>query len=435
MKVTMAWRCRDSKEEEFEEEEEPYEEEDDMEVDIKGDKNEPELTYPYEEVDPLNPPPLASKSEPKDVIEDSDGLLHGLTRRDINSLFGRMASLSRRLCGRETAHALVEKKGKAKDEYYGKLILDLGNEVHSNNGCNGKAGVEEPMKAGNVEVRAECKDFEERNLKKQDSEPIVIKSDPILFLTFVLVRRVPSSEAARISALVEQFRIMPPKSAPLTQAAIHRMIKENVDAAIATEWARHVNAGNDAKGSGPVRGQDAAPIVRECTFAGFMKCNPTAFYGTEGVWNAKVATMGLKTVNQMPWIKMKQLMTAGFCPIEEVQRMEHELWNLKVKEYNIMAYTQRFNELAFMCPRMVKPERVKVDAYIRGLTDNIKGEVTSSKPANLNEVVCMAHKLMEQKLQARDERILEGKKRKWESFQSGNSSGKGYHRDNSRQTL
>ncbi|GJV76686.1 hypothetical protein Tco_1508270 [Tanacetum coccineum] len=54
---------------------------------------------------------------------------------------------------------------------------------------------------------------------------------------------------------------------------------------------------------------------------------------------AKVATMGLETVNQMPWTEMKQLMTAEFCSIEEVQRMEHELWNLKVKEYNIVAYT------------------------------------------------------------------------------------------------
>ncbi|GJT10713.1 putative reverse transcriptase domain-containing protein [Tanacetum coccineum] len=167
-----------------------------------------------------------------------------------------------------------------------------------------------------------------------------------------------------------------------------------------------------------------------------MKCNPAAFLETEGAvellrwfkktesvfgiskcaegkkvkfaaatlqgpaltwWNAKIATMGLETVNQMPWIEMKQLMTAEFCPIEEVQRMEHELWNLKVKEYNIMAYTQRFNELALMCLRMVEPERVKVDAYIQGLTDNIKGEVTSSKPANLNEDIHMAHKLMEQK--------------------------------------
>ncbi|GKA48397.1 hypothetical protein Tco_0741355, partial [Tanacetum coccineum] len=36
-----------------------------------------------------------------------------------------------RLCGCEMAHALVEKKGKAKDKYYGQLILDLGNEVRS----------------------------------------------------------------------------------------------------------------------------------------------------------------------------------------------------------------------------------------------------------------------------------------------------------------
>ncbi|GKF53087.1 hypothetical protein Tco_0159997, partial [Tanacetum coccineum] len=47
----------------------------------------------------------------------------------------------------------------------------------------------------------------------------------------------------------------------------------------------------------------------------------------------------------------------------------------------------------------------------------------------------MAQKLMGQKSQARDERILEGKKRKWESFQSRNSSGKNNHKDNSRQTL
>ncbi|GJS94235.1 putative reverse transcriptase domain-containing protein [Tanacetum coccineum] len=115
--------------------------------------------------------------------------------------------------------------------------------------------------------------------------------------------------------------------------------------------------------------------------------------------------------------------------------MEHDLWNLKVKEYDIVAYTHRFNEFALMCSRMVEPERVKVDAYIRGLIDNIKGEVTSSKPTDLNEAVCMAYKLMEQKSQARNERVLEGKKQKWKSFQSGNNSGKGNQKDNSRQTL
>nr|GFB35076.1 hypothetical protein [Tanacetum cinerariifolium] len=43
-----------------------------MEVDIEQDDNEIELTYPYEEMDPLNPLSLASDSEPEDVIEVED---------------------------------------------------------------------------------------------------------------------------------------------------------------------------------------------------------------------------------------------------------------------------------------------------------------------------------------------------------------------------
>ncbi|GKE38398.1 putative reverse transcriptase domain-containing protein, partial [Tanacetum coccineum] len=159
---------------------------------------------------------------------------------------------------------------------------------------------------------------------------------------------------------------------------------------------------NDVSGSGPAIGRDTAP----------------AFKKTESVLEISECAEGKKT-------EMKQLMTAEFCLIEEIQRMEHELWNLKIKEYDIVAYTQRFNELALMYPRMVETERVKVDAYIRGLMDNIKGEVTSSKPTDLNKAVRMAHKLMEQKSQARNERILEGKKQKWENLQGRNSSGKG----------
>ncbi|GKG35901.1 hypothetical protein Tco_0441055, partial [Tanacetum coccineum] len=47
---------------------------------------------------------------------------------------------------------------------------------------------------------------------------------------------------------------VPPKSAPMTQAAIRRMIKESVDATIAAERARQVNVRNDASGFGIVRG-------------------------------------------------------------------------------------------------------------------------------------------------------------------------------------
>ncbi|GKC45852.1 putative reverse transcriptase domain-containing protein [Tanacetum coccineum] len=202
----------------------------------------------------------------------------------------------------------------------------------------------------------------------------------------------------------------------MTQAAIRRMIKESVDAAIVAERARQANVRNDASGSGPGRGRDTAPTVCECTFARWFEKTESVFEISkceEGKkvkfaaatllgpaltwWRTKVATIGLETVNQMTWTEMKKLMTVEFCSIEEVQRMEHELWKLKVKEYDVVAYTQRFNELALMCPRMVESERVKVDAYIRGLTNNIKGEVTSSKPADLNEAVRMAHEFWKER--------------------------------------
>nr|GEX54495.1 putative reverse transcriptase domain, ribonuclease H-like domain, aspartic peptidase domain protein [Tanacetum cinerariifolium] len=99
----------DSEEDTFKEEEDPKEEDDDMKVDIEEDGNEPELTYPYEEVDLLNPLPPASESELKDAIRVENQIEH----ED------------------ETIPASVHEVEKAKDKYYGKLILDLGNEVRS----------------------------------------------------------------------------------------------------------------------------------------------------------------------------------------------------------------------------------------------------------------------------------------------------------------
>nr|GEX83339.1 putative reverse transcriptase domain-containing protein [Tanacetum cinerariifolium] len=329
----------DPEKEEFEEEEEPQEE-DDIEVDIEEDENEPELIYSYEKVDPFNPSLPASESEPEDVIE----VEYTVESKDETV----PASVY------EMVHALVKKKGKGKDDYYGKLILDLGNKV--------------------------CFSEEERTTAMEN-----------------LVKKLSNAEEEKAECKKLEKE--------LEEA---RMIKESVDAAIAAEQTRHANAGNDARGSRPVR------EGKKVKFAAVTLEGPALTW-----WNSKIATMGLETMNQMPWTEMKQLMTVEFGPVEEIQRMEHELWNLKVKEYNIMEYTQRFNELALMCPKMVEPERVKVDAYIRGLTENIKGEVTCSKPANLNEAVRMAYKLMEQKPQAKDERILEGKKQKWETFKVG----------------
>ncbi|GJU32195.1 putative reverse transcriptase domain-containing protein [Tanacetum coccineum] len=224
---------------------------------------------------------------------------------------------------------------------------------------------------------------------------------------------------------------MPPR--PMNQAAIERLVTERVNAAVEAERARHANARGQRNNANEAGGQGGAPAARECTFSGFMKCNPTVFHGHEGAvelsrwfektemvfgisecaearkvkfaaatlqgraltwWNSQVATMGLEAANQIGWTEMRRLMTEEFCPIEEVQRMEHELWNLKVKEFDITAYTKRFHELVQLCPEMVPSERKKIEAYIRGLTDNIKGTVIRSKPTSLNEAVRMAHALL-----------------------------------------
>nr|GEU59215.1 hypothetical protein [Tanacetum cinerariifolium] len=270
------------------------------------------------EVDPLIPPPPAFESEPDDeievknpiehenetipasvhevgessaapfLLEDSDSLLPGLMKSDINSSFGNEVCSSVEQ-GMDAMEKLVEKLGNPEDK--------------------------------NERVERD------------------------LYWTRVWAH--------------EFYKEM-----------IHRgfMFKERPNNAISVpikdEKSPQANVKNDARGSGPVRGQDAAPTVRECTFAGFIKCNPAVFCGVEGAiklqrwfektksvfeisecvegkkvkfaaatleglaltwWKTKVATMGLETMNQMPWTEMKQPMTAKFYPIEEVQRMEHEL--------------------------------------------------------------------------------------------------------------
>ncbi|GJS40375.1 hypothetical protein Tco_0565418 [Tanacetum coccineum] len=400
----------DPEEEEFEEEEEPQEEEDDMEVDIKEDENEPELTFSYEEADPLNLSPLASDSEPEDVIEvkdtvehedetvpasvhevgesstasfhreDSDGLLPGLMRRDIdnhlfrdiNSLFGRIASLLRRVCGRETAHAFFEKKGKEKDKYHGKLIVDLGNEVRSSVEEGTDAMENLVRKLGNDKEGAECKKLKKELEEARFSNTLLCMQNELVerdlcwtrveaheFYREMIRRGVVFEERPNEAIDVPVEDEESPSSEPRGS-----LCESYVDAAIAAERARHANAGNNASGSGQARGQVTTPVVQECTFAGFMKCNPDNFRGTEGVvelrrwfektemnfgisecaedkkvkfaaatlqgraltwWNSKVAILGLDIANQMGWTEMKKLMTTEFCPAKELQRMENEL--------------------------------------------------------------------------------------------------------------
>nr|GEU97508.1 putative reverse transcriptase domain-containing protein [Tanacetum cinerariifolium] len=85
-------------------------------------------------------------------------------------------------------------------------------------------------------------------------------------------------------------------------------------------------------------------------------------------------------------------------PHGELKKLEIELWNLKVKGNDIPTYTNHFQELTLICTKFVANENEKIDKYISGLTDNIYGNVKSSKPWTLDETIELTNDLMDQKL-------------------------------------
>ncbi|GKD85986.1 hypothetical protein Tco_1357140, partial [Tanacetum coccineum] len=117
-------------------------------------------------------------------------------------------------------------------------------------------------------------------------------------------------------------------------------------------------------------------------------------------WNGRIASMGIDAANGTPWTEVRKWMTEEFCPRSVLQRLEQEL--------------------------MVEPEQVKVELYIRGLSKNIRGDVTSSRLAGINEAVRMAYQLMGQIIQDKTDKASEGEKRKGK----GDHGGRGdYRRD------
>ncbi|GJU71979.1 putative reverse transcriptase domain-containing protein [Tanacetum coccineum] len=91
--------------------------------------------------------------------------------------------------------------------------------------------------------------------------------------------------------------------------------------------------------------------------------------------------------------------------------METELWNLTVKNNDLAAYTQRFQELTMLCTKMVPEEEDRVERYIGGLPDNIQGNVIAAEPTRLQDAVRIANNLMDQKLKGYAVKNAENKRR------------------------
>ncbi|GJZ64466.1 reverse transcriptase domain-containing protein, partial [Tanacetum coccineum] len=129
-------------------------------------------------------------------------------------------------------------------------------------------------------------------------------------------------------------------------------------------------------------------------------------------WNSYKRTIRIEAAYAMSWTKLTKLMTEVYCPRNEIQKMETELWNLAVKGNDMTAYTKRFQELVLLCTRMVPNEEDKVERFIRGLPDNIQGNIIAAEPTKLQDAIRIANNLMDQKLKgyarsAKNKRRLE----------------------------
>ncbi|GJR77686.1 reverse transcriptase domain-containing protein [Tanacetum coccineum] len=76
---------------------------------------------------------------------------------------------------------------------------------------------------------------------------------------------------------------------------------------------------------------------------------------------------------------LKKKMTDKYCPRGEIKKIEAEMWNLKVKGTDVVAYNRRFQQLALMCARMFPEESDQIERYIGGLPDMILGSVKCIK--------------------------------------------------------
>ncbi|GJZ25657.1 putative reverse transcriptase domain-containing protein [Tanacetum coccineum] len=258
--------------------------------------------------------------------------------------------------------------------------------------------------------------------------------------------------------------IMPPK--PMSEARMREIIRDQVTTSM-NEFMANLNRGTGSAGtggagtSGAGAGGDGAggagvggtgPVEAEitgCTYMTFMKCNPHTFKGTEGAvglcqwfeklesvfrisdcrekdkvkfatatlqgraltwWNGRTASMGIDAANGTPWAEVRKWMTEEFCPRSVLQRLEQELYNLKLKGTDIDGYTNRFHEPS---PWVVSQN--------------------GREPGARLKAVRMAYQLMGQIIQDKADEAQEGEKRKGEGDRGGRGDNRRDHNNRQNQ--
>ncbi|GKB26746.1 putative reverse transcriptase domain-containing protein [Tanacetum coccineum] len=77
-------------------------------------------------------------------------------------------------------------------------------------------------------------------------------------------------------------------------------------------------------------------------------------------------TIRVEVAFAMSWRELIKLMTEVYYPRNEIQKMESELWNLTVKNNDLAAYTQRFQELTMILQDAVRIDNNLMDQKLKG---------------------------------------------------------------------
>nr|GEX79722.1 putative reverse transcriptase domain-containing protein [Tanacetum cinerariifolium] len=155
---------------------------------------------------------------------------------------------------------------------------------------------------------------------------------------------------------------------PMTQEAINNLIAQRVTEALAEYETQRNSVVNGDTSHTTGTGPKTVRPTRECTYKDYLNCWPLKFNGTEGVigltrwfertefvssisnctaenqvkfafctligsaltwWNSHMRAVSQEVSYAIPWKTLRQMMTAKYCPRDEIKKLEVELWNLK----------------------------------------------------------------------------------------------------------
>ncbi|GJU72631.1 reverse transcriptase domain-containing protein [Tanacetum coccineum] len=115
-------------------------------------------------------------------------------------------------------------------------------------------------------------------------------------------------------------------------------------------------------------------------------------------WNSEIHTRGRVADVGMIWEDFRTLTREEFCPSNEMQKLETELWNHAMVGASHVAYTDRFHELAGLVPHLVTPEGKKIERYVYGLASQIHGMVAATEPKTIQKAMQLAGTLTDESL-------------------------------------